>query len=520
MDLFSARAAEIGAETAPLAARMRPRNLDEFVGQAHVLGPGSALRALIEADELRSVILWGPAGTGKTSLAQIVARATRSHFEELSATSAGVKDVRAVLEAARQRLGASGRRTILFIDEIHRFNKGQQDALLPGVEDRTVVLIGATAENPFFALNTPLMSRSLLFRLEPLEPDELKTIVLRALADRDRGLGGQGLSLDPDALDHLVQRADGDARHALNALEAAALVVTNRALAGPEAASPGDHEKPSPGDHEKPSPGQAGDYEEPEPPTAPGEPAADRRITLADVEDALQRPRVTYDRAGDQHYDVASAFIKSIRGSDPDAAVHYLARMLEAGEDPRFIARRLVISASEDVGLADPQALPLAVAAFQALEFVGLPEARLNLAEATVYLALAPKSNSAYKALGDATAELQAARPGKVPPHLQSATFRGERALGIGVGYVYPHDRPGHWVAQNYLPEGLQGGYYRPSDQGREPALAEQWLARGRLLPADSDTPRGSSAPRKPEPMPDRSRPSRTESTDPEESST
>src|SRR6266545_1907315 len=342
MDLFSARAAEIGAETAPLAARMRPRNLDEFVGQAHVLGPGSALRALIEADELRSVILWGPAGTGKTSLAQIVARATRSHFEELSATSAGVKDVRAVLEAARQRLGASGRRTILFIDEIHRFNKGQQDALLPGVEDRTVVLIGATTENPFFALNTPLMSRSLLFRLEPLEADELKTIVLRALADRDRGLGAQGLSLDPDALDHLVQRADGDARHALNALEAAALVVTNRALAGPAA-------------------GEAGDHEEPEPPTAPGEPAADRRITLADVEDALQRPRVTYDRAGDQHYDVASAFIKSIRGSDPDAAVHYLARMLEAGEDPRFIARRLVISASEDVGLADPQALPLAV---------------------------------------------------------------------------------------------------------------------------------------------------------------
>src|SRR6266540_414378 len=284
MDLFSARAAEIGAETAPLAARMRPRNLDEFVGQAHVLGPGSALRALIEADELRSVILWGPAGTGKTSLAQIVARATRSHFEELSATSAGVKDVRAVLEAARQRLGASGRRTILFIDEIHRFNKGQQDALLPGVEDRTVVLIGATTENPFFALNTPLMSRSLLFRLEPLEADELKTIVLRALADRDRGLGAQGLRLDPDA--------------------------------------------------------------------------PDRRITLADVEDALQRPRVTYDRAGDQHYDVASAFIKSIRGSDPDAAVHYLARMLEAGEDPRFIARRLVISASEADVLAGGRGLP------------------------------------------------------------------------------------------------------------------------------------------------------------------
>src|SRR6266496_2917501 len=474
MDLFSARAAEIGAETAPLAARMRPRNLDEFVGQAHVLGPGSALRALIEADELRSVILWGPAGTGKTSLAHIVAGTTRSRFEELSATNAGVKDVRGLLEAARTRLGANDRRTILFIDEIHRFNKAQQDALLPGVEDRTVVLVGATTENPFFTVNAPLMSRSLLFRLEPLSTDDLRTIVRRALTDEQRGLGGHGLALDGEALDHLVERADGDARHALNALEAAALVVRAR---------------------------------------------GEQRVALADVEDALQRPRVVYDRAGDQHYDVASAFIKSIRGSDPDAAVHYLARMLEAGEDPRFIARRLVISASEDIGLADPQALPLAVAAFQALEFVGLPEARLNLAEATVYLALAPKSNSAYKALGEATAELQASRPGKVPAHLQTATFRGERKLGIGVGYVYPHDQPGHWVPQNYLPEGLQGGYYRPSDQGREPALAEQWLARGRL-PADSDTPRGSAAPRKPEPTPDRSRPSRTESTDPEESST
>jgi putative ATPase len=394
MDLFSARAAEIGAETAPLAARMRPRNLDEFVGQAHVLGPGSALRALIEADELRSVILWGPAGTGKTSLAQIVARATRSSFEELSATSAGVKDVRAVLEAARQRLGTSGRRTILFIDEIHRFNKGQQDALLPGVEDRTVVLIGATTENPFFALNTPLMSRSLLFRLEPLEPDELKTIVLRALADRDRGVGGQGLTLDPDALDHLVQRADGDARHALNALEAAALVVTGRTPAAP------------------------GDRDE-----EPGEPALERRITLADVEDALQRPRVTYDRAGDQHYDVASAFIKSIRGSDPDAAVHYLARMLEAGEDPRFIARRLVISASEDIGLADPDALRLAIATQQAVEFVGMPEARIPLAHATAYMCRAAKSREAYDELNAAIEKVEMEQTRKIPEHLKNKHF-------------------------------------------------------------------------------------------------
>src|SRR6266508_594286 len=364
MDLFSARADEEARGSAPLAARMRPRALDEFVGQAHVLGPGSALRSLVEADELRSVMLWGPAGTGKTSLAHIIAGATRSKFEELSATSAGVKDVRAVLAAARERLGARGRRTILFIDEIHRLNKAQQDALLPGVEDRFVFHDTATTENPFFTVNSPLMSRSLLFRLEPLTAADLETVVRRALADPERGLGAGGLALEDDALAHLVDRADGDARHALNALEAAALVVAARGA---------------------------------------------RRIALADIEDALQRPRVVYDRAGDQHYDVASAFIKSIRGSDPDAAVHYLARMLAAGEDPRFIARRMGISASEDIGLADPQALGVAVAAFQALEFVGLPEAQLNLAEAVVYLALAPKSNSATLAIAAAKRELEEA---------------------------------------------------------------------------------------------------------------
>src|SRR5829696_535263 len=442
MDLFSERAERLADQDAPLAARMRPRTLEEFVGQGHVLGPGSALRALIEADELRSVILWGPAGTGKTSLAHIIAQATRSHFEELSATSAGVKDVRAMLAAARERLGALGRRSILFIDEIHRFNKGQQDALLPGVEDRTVVLVGATTENPFFTVNAPLMSRSLLFRLEPLGSDDLATIVGRALADPERGLGGRGLTLDDDALAHLVDRADGDARHALNALEAAALVVTAK----------------------------AGD-------------ASGARITLADIEDALQRPRVTYDRAGDQHYDVASAFIKSIRGSDPDAALHYLARMLAAGEDPRFVARRLVISASEDIGLADPQALPIAVAAFQALEFV----------------ALAPKSNSAYAALGAASRELEEARPGRVPSHLQSASHPGERKLGIGVGYVHPHDQPGHWVAQRYLPEGLRGGYYQPGDQGREAAMAEAWRRR-RGQPPEEPEDRGPPRPRPPWP--------------------
>jgi putative ATPase len=484
MDLFSAHADDVGMRTAPLAARMRPRTLEEFVGQAHVLGPGSALRALIEADELRSVILWGPAGTGKTSLAHIVAGATRSSFEQLSATSAGVKDVRAVLEGARGRLGASDRRTILFIDEIHRFNKAQQDALLPGVEDRTVVLIGATTENPFFALNTPLMSRSLLFRLEPLEREELKTIVGRALTDSERGLGGSGLALDDDALDHLVDRVDGDARHALNALEAAALVVSSRR--GGSGGLKSEARAQAPAGAARPSVSPPVDSD-------PGE-GERARITLQDIEEALQRPRVTYDRAGDEHYDVASAFIKSIRGSDPDAALHYLARMLEAGEDPRFIARRLVISASEDIGLADPQALPLAVAAFQALEFVGLPEARLNLAEATVYLALAPKSNSALTGLEAAGQELRAQRPGRVPGHLQSASFAGERALGIGVGYVYPHDHPGHWVAQRYLPEGLEGGYYRPGDQGREPDLVNGWQRRrGRLPGTESSDSEESS---------------------------
>src|SRR5262245_36626985 len=362
MDLFSERADRLADQDAPLAARMRPRTLEEFVGQGQVLGPGSALRALIEADELRSVILWGPAGTGKTSLAHIIALATRSHFEELSATSAGVEDVRAALAAPRERLGALGRRSILFIDEIHRFNKGQQDALLPGVEDRTVVLVGATTENPFFTVNAPLMSRSLLFRLEPLGEADLELIVTRALADEERGLGGRGLTLDADALAHLVDRADGDARHALNALEAAALVVTAR---------PGRSGRPRGG----PPEGRA------------------TRITLADIEDALQRPRVTYDRAGDQHYDVASAFIKSIRGSDPDAALHYLARMLAAGEDPRFVARRLVISASEDVGMADPTALQTAVAAAQVVQLIGMPEAQLTLTHATIHLATAPKSN-------------------------------------------------------------------------------------------------------------------------------
>jgi putative ATPase len=424
MDLFSNRADQLQDQEAPLAARMRPATLEEFVGQAHVLGPGSALRALIEADELRSVILWGPAGTGKTSLAHIIARATRSHYEELSATSAGVKDVRALLAAARERLGALGRRSILFIDEIHRFNKAQQDALLPGVEDRTVVLVGATTENPFFTVNAPLMSRSLLFRLEPLGHDDLETIVERALADPERGLGGRGLTLEPDALAHLVDRADGDARHALNALEAAALVVTAR---------------------------------------------QETTITLADIEDALQRPRVTYDRAGDQHYDVISAFIKSVRGSDVDAALHYLARMIEAGEDPRFIARRIIVLASEDVGMADPTALGVAVAAADAVQYIGMPEGRIPLAQAVVHLATAPKSNAAYLGIDRAITDVREGKAGRVPKHLRDAHYPGAKRLGHGKGYVYPHDDPIGVVPQEYLPESLRGAvYYEPTEHGNE----------------------------------------------------
>jgi len=410
MDLFSARAEELGARQAPLAARMRPRNLDEFVGQAHVLGPGSALRALIEADELRSVVLWGPPGTGKTTLAQIVARATRSVFEELSATSAGVKDVRAVLAAARQRLGTSERRTILFIDEIHRFNRAQQDALLPGVEDRTVVLVGATTENPFFTVNAPLISRSLLFRLEPLGRDDLGLIVRRALEDTDRGLGGLGVGLDDDALAHLVDRTDGDARHALNALEAAALVAT----------------------------------------------AQDRdRVTLADLEDALQRPRVSYDRAGDQHYDVASAFIKSLRGSDPDAALFWLAKMVRAGEDPRFIARRMVIFASEDIGNAQPTALVVANEVFRAVETIGLPECQFNLAQGVVYLALAPKDRSSGDAYFAALDDVKQRGNLPIPLNLRNAPTRLMKELGYGKGYeMYTDD--------SLLPEELKDKkYYR-----------------------------------------------------------
>jgi putative ATPase len=412
-DLFGAALEERLARQAPLAARLRPVVLDEMVGQAHLLGPGAPLRTLIEADRLSSVILWGPPGTGKTTLARLIAGATSKAFEALSAVSAGVKDVREVVERARRRLAEHGQGTILFLDEVHRFNKAQQDALLPHVEEGVIVLIGATTENPYFEVNAPLLSRSTLFRLEPLGAGEMRELL-------QRGLDVEGATADDDALDHLVDRADGDARSALVGLEVAVALAGDR-----------------------------------------------RHVTLADAEAAVSARAIRYER--DEHYDVISAFIKSIRGSDPDAGLYWLARMLEAGEDARFIARRLVILASEDVGMADPMALLVADAAARAVEFVGLPEAGLNLAQAVVHLATAPKSNRAASALWRAQGDVRDRPQGQVPAHLRDAHYRAARKLGHGVGYEYPHDDPRGWVPQSYRPpEVADRVYYDPSSHGFE----------------------------------------------------
>jgi putative ATPase len=412
---------EQAGPSAPLAARLRPRTIDELVGQEHLLGPGTVLRGLVEEDKLRSVLLYGPPGTGKTSIAHVIASTTQAHFEQLSAVTSGVADVRRVMEEARERLAATGRRTILFIDEVHRFSRTQQDALLPGVEAGRVIFIGATTENPFFSITSPLLSRSLLFRLEPLERLDVRRILERALSDAERGLAGR-YTADDDVLEHLAGKAEGDARVGLNALDAAA----ERAAARKDAA-----------------------------------------ISVDDVEEALRQRLVRYDRAGDQHYDVISAFIKSMRGSDPDAALAWLARMIHSGEDPRFIARRMVIFASEDVGMADPNALVVATAAAQAVEFVGLPEVQLNLAQAAVYLATAPKSNAVIRAIGSAMADVEKEGQGAVPSHLRDAHYPGAKALGHGAGYKYPHDFPGASVEQNYMPEGFEKKtYWEPDEQG------------------------------------------------------
>ncbi len=435
VETASGRIPEPGAD-APLAARMRPRTLEEFVGQESVVGPGTLLRRSIERDQLQSAIFWGPPGSGKSTLAQIIARATQGHFENFSAVTSGVAEIRKVIAGAKERRRKTGQRTLLFIDEIHRWNKAQQDALLPHVEDGTVILIGATTENPFFEVNAPLLSRSRLFRFERLSDATVRALLERSLTDTKRGLGAMHLTADPEALDFLAQIAGGDARFALGALEAAALNC------------PPDAE-----DH--------------------------RHLTLALAEEGAQARALAYDKTGDEHYDTISAFIKSIRGSDPDAALYWLAKMLLAGEDIKFIARRLVILASEDIGNADPMALVLANAAAQTVMFVGLPEAQLTLSQAVCYLAAAPKSNAATLAIGRATEELRTHGSRPVPVPLRDGHYPGGKKLGHGVGYLYPHDFPGHYVAQQYLPDGVEGlPFYEPTEEGAEAKIKRRMEAR------------------------------------------
>jgi len=413
----------------PLAARMRPRNLGEYAGQSHILAPGQLLRRAIEADRIQSLIFFGPPGTGKTSLAQIIARQTKSKFERLSGVESNVADMRRVLAAAQNRLENSGQPTILFIDEIHRFNKSQQDVLLPDVESGVIKLIGATTHNPFFFVNSPLVSRSQIFELQPLTQEELYSLLQHALTDEERGLGYVKIQADENALQHLAKISDGDARKALNSLEIAALTTAPR-------------------------------------------PDGVIHLTLEVAEQSIQKKAVVYDGDGDAHYDTISAFIKSMRGSDPDAALYWLAKMIHAGEDPRFITRRVVICAAEDVGLADPMALVLANAAHQAAEFVGWPEARIPIAEATIYIATANKSNSAYKAIDAALEDVKSGRTLAVPEHLRDGRYQGAKRLGHGVGYQYAHDGKDHFVAQDYL--GAAKRYYEPTEQGVEKKIKER----------------------------------------------
>ena len=434
-DLFSAARDDQLARRAPLAERLRPTRLDDVVGQEALLGPGRPLRSLIETDRLSSVILWGPAGTGKTTLARLIARSTEKVFESLSAVSASVKDVREIIAQAERRLGERSQGTILFLDEVHRFNKSQQDALLPSVESGLIVLVGATTENPHFEVNPPLMSRSTLFRLEPLDAD-----ALGALADR--GAAAEEVTLEVDARSHLVQLAAGDGRHLLTSLEVAAALARHRFAREPE--------------EDDNLAGQSGSVVSDGP-----------AVTLADAEAALGARSVRYGR--DDHYDVISAFIKSIRGSDADAGLYWLATMLEAGEDARFIARRLVILASEDIGMADPMSLLIATATAQAVEYVGLPEAQLNLAQAVVHLATAPKSNSATVGIGRARADVQRGVTGEVPIHLRDSHYKGAASLGHGEGYEYPHNDERGWLPQRYLPDAVADRqYYAPTTHGFE----------------------------------------------------
>ncbi len=442
MDMFEQQSEEQKKREAPLAMRMRPATFDEFVGQEHLVGKGHVLRKAIEAGQLPSVILWGPAGSGKTTLAYIIANTTNSHFSPVSAVSAGVGDLRRIIDEAKERHRMYRQKTILFIDEIHRFNKAQQDAILPFVEDGTVTLIGATTENPSFEVTSPLLSRCQVLALNPLTEDEIHIIVMRAIKDRLHGLGGLNLEIDIDAMSHLITMSNNDARVALNTLEMAAQAT---------------------------------------PPDADGK----RRIKLATVEDAVQHRALRYDKAGEEHFNLISALHKSMRGSDPDAALYWLARMLEAGEDPLYIARRLVRFASEDVGMADPQALVVAMAAQQAVHFIGMPEGNLALAEAAVYLATAPKSNSLYQAYSRVQEEIKQSANESAPLHLRNPVTPLMKEMGYGKGYKYAHDYPGHFVVQQNLPYSLQGKrFYTPSDQGYEKQVIDRlkawWREKGK----------------------------------------
>ena len=431
MDLFEYMRQSAMKKESPLAARLRPRTLDEVVGQQHIIGKDTLLYRAISADKISSIIFYGPPGTGKTTLAKVIAGTTKSEFTQINATVAGKKDMETVVEKAREDLGMFGKRTILFIDEIHRFNKGQQDYLLPFVEDGTIILIGATTENPYFEVNGALISRSIVFELKPLEPEDIKKLILRAVEDKERGMGAYDAVVEKDALEFLADLADGDARKALNAVELGVLTT---------------------------------------------ERSADEKIhlTLDVVKECIQKRSMRYDKTGDNHYDVISAFIKSMRGSDPDAAVYYLARMLESGEDIKFIARRIMICASEDVGMADPNALTVAVSASLAVERVGMPEAKIILSEAVIYVATAPKSNASCVAVDEAVAEVRNTGNLPVPAHLQDSHYRGAAKLGRGLGYQYAHDYPNHYVEQQYLPYELTGKeFFKPDGNGYEAKIKE-----------------------------------------------
>ncbi len=440
-DLFAPIHSKRRAQAQPLAARMRPTTLDEFVGQQHILGPGKLLRRMIQADRLTSVIFCGPPGVGKTTLAGLIARQTKSAFAELNAAAAGVKEVRDILSNARKLLETTGQRTVLFLDEIHRFNRSQQDVLLGDVEEGLIILVGATTENPFFSVNSPLVSRSQIFQFEPLSLDDIRGLVRRAAADKVRGFGNIALTLDPAAIDFWATTSDGDARRALMALEIAVLSQQD------------------------------------------GDPAKPVSIDLSIAEESMQRKAIVYDHTGDEHYDAASALIKSMRGSDPDAAIYWLARMLEAGEDPRFIARRIAILASEDIGNADPTAIILAAAAVQITEFIGLPECALTLAQAVTYMSCCPKSNASTVAIGEARDDVKHQRTIPVPKILRDSHYKGAKSLGHE-GYKYVHDNPQGYVVQDYL--GVDKQYYRPTDRGRE-AIFRQYLEKLAKIRADAE---------------------------------